>query len=524
MALPSLIMHRTSLSSCNATGLVLKNQSRTHKRGAVTVAASLKTMDSDVPAVARDDSDLPLREIPGGYGIPYVSQLVNRWRLLYIEGEPKYWENRMKNLNSTVIRTNMPPGWPWTDSRCIMFLDQKSFPTVFDYDKVDKYKAFAGTFMPSTSYTGGQEMCAYLDPSNKKHEQLKNYCFELLKLSSSKWAPEFHSAISRAFLQWEHKLSQKQPALVAPTLPEFMFRFLVNAMTSADFDDPKIPDSEKPTCAELQKWVGFQLIPIGNTKAAPLYVEELLHVAPIPAKLTKGGYDKMVAFLQNYAQETLALGLSHGLAEDEIVHNLIFFLILNGHGGFCRFLPVVIREVGRIPELQAELAAEVRAATAASGGQVTMKAVMHDMPLLTSTVYEALRFNPPVPYQYARAKKDFTISSHDAKFEIKKGEFLGGVNFMVSRDPKVFTSDPDKFVPTRFMGPEGEKLLEHLVWSNGRQTDESSVHNKQCAAKDIVPLTGRLLLAEIFMRYDSFKTEGADGKLAFTSLQRRTDL
>ena len=146
-----------------------------------------------------------------------------------------------------------------------------------------------------------------------------------------------------------------------------------------------------------------------------------------------------------------------------------------------------------------------------------MKAVMNDMPLVASTVYEALRIDPPVPFQYARAKKDFIVESHDARFEIKKGEFLGGVNYFVSRDPKVFTQDPDKFVATRFMGAEGEKLLHHLVWSNGRQTDESTVHTKQCAGKEIVPLTGRLLLAELFSRYDSFTV---DSTMAFTSLQR----
>lgn len=153
-----------------------------------------------------------------------------------------------------------------------------------------------------------------------------------------------------------------------------------------------------------------------------------------------------------------------------------------------------------------------------------MSAVMNNMPLVASTVFEALRIDPPVPYQYARAKKDFVVSSHDARFKIKKGEFLGGVNWAVSRDPKVFKSDPATFMPRRFMGPEGEKLLDHLVWSNGRQTGESSVNNKQCAGKDIVPLTGRLLLAELFMRYDSFETEGVESKMAFTSLQRRVDL
>jgi hydroperoxide dehydratase len=151
-----------------------------------------------------------------------------------------------------------------------------------------------------------------------------------------------------------------------------------------------------------------------------------------------------------------------------------------------------------------------------------MRAVMNSMPLVASTVCEALRFFPPVPFQYARAKKDFIVESHDARFQIKAGEFLGGCNYMVSRDPRVFT-DPDKFVAERFMGPEGEALLRHLVWSNGRQTDETGVGNKQCAAKDIVPLTGRLLLAEMMMRYDEFGVKsgpGLDMRMAFTSLQR----
>nr|QCP71058.1 allene oxide synthase [Pohlia nutans] len=533
MALPSLTAHRSLCSSSFNPVLRWSDQrsrvctSGMRKREAGVAVASLKSMDqlssSDDADVRADSSALPLKEIPGGYGIPFLSQLVNRWRFFYIEGEPKYWEKRMQQYNSTVFRTNMPPGWPWTDSRCVMFLDQKSYPTVFDYDKVDKHRSFAGTFMPSTSYTGGMEMCAYLDPTDKKHEQLKAYCFELLKLAAPKWAAEFHTSIGNAFQQWEYKLSQNQPALVSPSLPEFMFRFLVNAITSADLDDARVPDSERPAIADLQKWAGSQLIPVINT-GSPVYLEELLHLAPIPAKFTKGNYDKFIAFLQNFAQDTLEIALSHGLNKEEAVHNLIFFLILNAHGGFCIFFPVILREVAKNPELQAELRAEVRAATKSSGGEVTMKAVMNSMPLVASTVYEALRFEPPVRFQYARAKKDFVVESHDARFEIKKGELMGGVNYFVSRDPKVFKEDPTKFVAKRFMGAEGEKLLKHLVWSNGRQTDESSVHSKQCAAKDIVPLTGRLLLAEIFTRYDSFTVEGLGSKMAFTSLQRRADL
>jgi hypothetical protein len=212
--------------------------------------------------------------------------------------------------------------------------------------QVDKYKAFAGTYMPSTAYTGGLEVCAYLDPSDKKHEELKGWCFELLKGSAAKWAPEFHRQIETAFLQWECKLERGGTAPVSPVLAEAMFRFVINALTSADFDDPRVLDSEKPVCADLQKWVGFQLLPIAST-GSPIFLEELLHVAPIPAALTKGGYDKFVAFLQTYAHDTLSSAQSHNLTIPEAVHNLIFFLILNAHGGFLRFLPIILQQVGK---------------------------------------------------------------------------------------------------------------------------------------------------------------------------------
>jgi hydroperoxide dehydratase len=151
--------------------------------------------------------------------------------------------------------------------------------------------------------------------------------------------------------------------------------------------------------------------------------------------------------------------------------------------------------------LQAELRVEIREAVKANGG-LNMKA-MQAMPLVESTVYEVMRFKPAVPYQYARAKEDFILESHDAAYRIKKGELLGGVAPFVLRDPAIF-KDPATFNPRRFMGKEGKELLHYHIWSNGRQNEDSSVNSKQCAAKDLVPFIGRLLLAELLIKYDSF--------------------
>ncbi len=154
--------------------------------------------------------------------------------------------------------------------------------------------------------------------------------------------------------------------------------------------------------------------------------------------------------------------------------------------------------------LQEELKKEIRAAIETNGGALNGKA-LESMSLVQSTVYEALRMDPPVGFQYARAKQDFVLESHDAAFRIKKGEMLGGVAYYASRDPVIF-KDPTTFNPKRFLGEEGRKLLSHLIWSNGRQTTNTSSSNtKQCAAKDLVPFLGQLFLVELFRKYESFQ-------------------
>ncbi|KAJ8557255.1 hypothetical protein K7X08_002880 [Anisodus acutangulus] len=121
------------------------------------------------------------------------------------------------------------------------------------------------------------------------------------------------------------------------------------------------------------------------------------------------------------------------------------------------------------------------------------------MELVQSFVYETLRLSPPVPNQYARARKDFKLSSHDSVYEIKKGELLCGYQPLVMRDPKVF-DEPEKFMLERFTKEKGKELLNYLFWSNGPQTGRPSESNKQCAAKEIVTLTASMIVAYIFQR------------------------
>lgn len=186
-----------------------------------------------------------------------------------------------------------------------------------------------------------------------------------------------------------------------------------------------------------------------------------------------------------------------GLSKEEAIHNLLFVLGFNAFGGFSVFLPGLISTiVSDTTGLQQRIVKEVREKT---GSTLSFESVK-DLQLVQSVVYETLRLNPPVPLQFARARKDFQLSSHDSVFDIKKGEMLCGFQTQVMRDGKIF-DDPETFKPDRFL--ENKELLNYLYWSNGPQTGSPSASNKQCPGKDVVTLTACLFIAYAFQRYDS---------------------
>ncbi|KAL2527505.1 Allene oxide synthase [Abeliophyllum distichum] len=103
-----------------------------------------------------------------------------------------------------------------------------------------------------------------------------------------------------------------------------------------------------------------------------------------------------------------------------------------------------------------------------------MMGAMKCMPLMKSVVYEALIIEPPIASQYAKAKRDFVVESHDTTFRIKESEILFGFQPFPTKDPRIFHR-PEEFLPDKFVGENGEKLLKHVVWSNGPGTERSAM-------------------------------------------------
>lgn len=468
-----------------------------------------------------ESQKLPIRKIPGKYGLPFVGPVTDRLDYFYNQGRDEFFKSRSQKYQSTVFRANMPPG-PFIASnpRVIVLLDGKSFPVLFDVTKVEKKDLFTGTFMPSTDLTGGYRILSYLDPSEPHHGKIKSLIFFLLKSRRDHVIPEFQSCYTELFETLESELAAKGKSSFGEANDQAAFKFLSRALYGTDPADTKL-GLDGPGL--IQKWVLFQISPI-LVLGLPRFIEELvIHSFRLPPFLVKSDYQRLYEFFYESSGHVLDEAERVGIPREEACHNLLFATCFNSFGGMKILFPNMLKLIGRAGvKLHTQLAREIRTAVKSNGGKVTM-AAMEQMPLMKSVVYESLRIEPPVALQYGKAKRDFVIESHDAAFEVKEGEMLFGYQPFATKDPKIFER-AEEFVPDRFVGEEGERLLKHVLWSNGHETESPTVGNKQCAGKDLVVMFSRLLVVELFRRYDSFEidvgTSALGAAVTVTSLKR----
>ncbi|XP_030942626.1 allene oxide synthase 3-like [Quercus lobata] len=478
-------------------------------------------------SIGSPSTDLPLKPIPGNYGLPFFGPIKDRLDYFYRQGKDTFFQTRIQEHQSTVFRTNMPPG-PFisSNSNVIVLLDAISFPILFDTSKVQKLNVLDGTYMPSTAYFGGYRVCAFLDPSEPKHARLKGLFFSILASRHDKFIPLFRSCLSELFINIEDQVSDKGKSYFNTLSDSMSFDFVFRLFCDQNPLDTSI-GSKGPTLVD--KWLFFQLAPLmtlGLPKLFNILEDLLLHSIPLPPFLVKSSYKKLYnAFYESMSSSIFDEAQQRGIKRNEACHNLVFMAGFNAYGGMKTLFPALIKWVGLAGEkLHRQLCDEIRTIVRAEGG-VTLSA-LDKMTLTKSVVYEALRIEPPVPFQYGKAKENLVVNNHDAAFEIKKGEMIFGYQPFATKDPKVF-ENPEEFVGHRFVG-EGEKLLKYVYWSNGREIDDPTVENKQCPGKDLVLLLSRVMLVELFLRYDTFTIDAGTLPLGssatITSLTKATSI
>ncbi|PON70451.1 Allene oxide synthase [Parasponia andersonii] len=458
---------------------------------------------------SQPSESLPLKPIPGGYGLPFFGAIKDRYDYFYNQGRDEFFRFRRNKYKSTVFRANMPPG-PFIASNpnVVVLLDAASFPVLFDTSKVEKKNVFDGTFMPSTGFTGGYRVCSFLDPSEPKHKAIKSYVLYILASKHNEFIPILSNSLSHLFTNLENELSssQKKEANFNTLSDDASFNFFFQLFCNKTPEEANLGSKSNTL---VDKWLLPQVAPLITFNKLPKFlsfIEDLLiHTFPLPSFLVNSGYKKVYdAFYSSAGPLLDEAGQRFGIERDEACHNLVFLAGFNSYGGLKVLFPALIKWIGLAGEsLHRRLRGEIRTVVEEEGG-VTFGA-LEKMSLTKSVVYEVLRIEPPVPFQYGHAKEDMVVKSHDASFEVKKGEMIFGFQPFATRDPKVFER-AEEFVADRFVG-EGQKLLKYVLWSNGRETDDPTADNKQCPAKDFVVFVSRVFLVEFFLHYDAFEVE-----------------
>ncbi|KAF8677302.1 hypothetical protein HU200_046788 [Digitaria exilis] len=478
------------------------------------------------PTASASASPPPPRPIPGSHGPPVIGALRDRLDYFWFQSQDEFFRRRAASNRSTVFRTNIPPTFLGVDPRVIAIVDAAAFTALFDSALVDKRDILIGPYNPGPGFTGGTRVGVYLDTDEPDHERVKNFAISLLHRAAPRWPSVLRSSVDAMLDSVDSDLAAKEQANYIVAMQQCIFRFLCKALVGADPSVDWVVDRFGFTILDI--WLALQILPTQKVGVIQPLEELLIHSFPLPSFLISPGYNILYRFVEKHGAEAVEFaGKEHGIAEKDAIHNLLFVLGFNAFGGFSVFLPFLVAKIGDkgSSELRQRLREEVRAVLRArragdeedDDGEFGFKDVRGSMPLVRSTVYEMLRMQPPVPLQFGRARKDFVLRSHgDAAFQVAKGEVLCGYQPLAMRDPEVFDR-PEEFVPERFLGEEGAKLLQHLYWSNGPETSQPAAGNKQCAAKEVVVDTACMLVAELFRRYDDFEVEGT----SFTKLVKR---
>nr|ACZ28493.1 allene oxide synthase [Lemna aequinoctialis] len=446
---------------------------------------------------------LPEKTIPGSYGIPFITPIKDR--LDFFSNEFQFFQSRVDSYGSTIVRLNAPPGpFMAKNPKVVAILDGKSFPVLFDTSKVEKKNVFTGTYMPSTALTGGYRVCAYLDPSEPNHTKIKQLLLDILFSRKDHVIPEFRRAYQKLFGDMDAEIAKSGKFVFNDNNDGAGFEFLGRLFFGVS---PSETELGAGGVKNANLWLLAQLCPLMVLGLPKILEELLIHTFPLPPFLFKGKYQGLYKYVSSVATDALKMAENLGLSREEAIHNLVFAVCFNSLGGIKVLFPGILRYIALAgKDLQANLASEVRSAVSSTGGELTVEA-LEKMPLTKSVVYESLRLDPPVKYQYGVVKKDMVIESHDRSYEVKAGEMLFGYQPFATRDKKIFGPDADKFVADRFIGEEGARLLQFVLWSNGPETVDPTPLDKQCPGKNLIVLISRLLVAEFFLRYDFFTAE-----------------
>ncbi len=145
------------------------------------------------------------------------------------------------------------------------------------------------------------------------------------------------------------------------------------------------------------------------------------------------------------------------LLSDQAIIDHMNFLMMAAHDTITSSMSSMVYFLGRHPEWQEAMRAEILAIAAKHDGRLPYEA-LGDMDVTERVFKEALRLIPPVPAVPRRALGDFVFMNH----HIPAGTQIG-VNMMLTHRLADVWPEPERFDPDRFT-PENSKGRHKYAW------------------------------------------------------------
>jgi cytochrome P450 / NADPH-cytochrome P450 reductase len=182
----------------------------------------------------------------------------------------------------------------------------------------------------------------------------------------------------------------------------------------------------------------------------------------------------------------------------ETVRDQILMHLSNGFNGPSITGAWLAYVLATYPDVEEKLIAEIDGIT---GGDPDYDLQYDDLMSLTYTtqvIKETMRIYPPMPVTIRRSLKDGMLG----RYRLRKGDIILVGALAAQRDPRYWGQDPDRFDPEQF-------AMDRVVSRPRHAFIPFSIGKRQCMAQEVTFMMLRVVLFEIYRRYQLRLAPGA---------------
>jgi len=182
----------------------------------------------------------------------------------------------------------------------------------------------------------------------------------------------------------------------------------------------------------------------------------------------------------------------------ETVRDQILMHLSNGFNGPSITGAWLAYVLAAYPDVEEKLIAEIDGIT---GGDPDYDLQYDDLMSLTYTtqvIKETMRIYPPMPVTIRRSLKDGMLG----RYRLRKGDIILVGALAAQRDPRYWGQDPDRFDPEQF-------AMDRVISRPRHAFIPFSIGKRQCMAQEVTFMMLRVVLFEIYRRYQLRLAPGA---------------